>query len=107
MVFSPAELAQNLLELDDAKIIATYLRDIEAIFPGFSELVSEAKVRRFPEGVPYCFPGRGRLQAALTRPQEKIHLAGDFLGTFYTDTAIESGWRAAGRILEATRHRRD
>ncbi|MBV9416332.1 MAG: FAD-dependent oxidoreductase [Solirubrobacterales bacterium] len=107
MVFSPAELAQSLLELDDAQIIAAYLRDIEAIFPGFSELVSESKVRRFPEGVPYCFPGRGKLQAALTRPQERVHLAGDFLGTFYTDTAIESGWRAAGRILEATRERRD
>jgi oxygen-dependent protoporphyrinogen oxidase len=103
MVFSPAELAANLLELDDQQIIDTYVRDIEEIFPGFSELVDEAKVRRFPEGVPYCFPGRGRLQPALTRPQEKVHLAGDFLGTFYTDTAIDSGWRAASRILEAIR----
>jgi protoporphyrinogen/coproporphyrinogen III oxidase len=107
MVFSPADLARTLLELGDAQIISTYLRDIEDIFPGFSGLVDEAKVRRFPEGVPYCFPGRGRLQPALARPQERIHLAGDFLGTFYTDTAIESGWRAAGRILEALRGHRD
>lgn len=103
MVFSPAELAAALLERDDEDIVRTYLRDIEEIFPGFAGLVSEAKVRRFPEGVPYCFPGRGRLQGALTRPLERVHLAGDYLGTFYTDTAIESGWRAAGRVLEQMR----
>jgi oxygen-dependent protoporphyrinogen oxidase len=103
MVFSPAELATALLDRGDEEIIGTYLRDIEEIFPRFSALVAEARVRRFPEGVPYCFPGRGRLQGALTRPQDRVHLAGDYLGTFYTDTAIESGWRASGRILEQMR----
>lgn len=99
MVFSPANLARALLDRDDEEIVDTYLRDIEDIFPGFSGLVAESQVRRFPEGVPYFFPGRGRLQAALTRPQERVHLAGDYLGSFYTDTAVETGWRAANRIL--------
>ena len=106
MVFSPAELAEALLERDDDEIISVYLRDLEDVFPGFSNLVVEAQVRRWPDGIPYCFPGRGRLQGALTRPQERVHLAGDYLGTFYTDTAIETGWRAANRILEQTRRRR-
>ena len=26
-------------------------------------------------------------------------LAGDYLGTFYTETAVETGWRAANTIL--------
>jgi protoporphyrinogen/coproporphyrinogen III oxidase len=105
MVFSPAQLAQSLLDRDDNEIIAIYLRDIEEIFPGFSELVVESHVRRFPEGVPYCFPGRARLQGALTRPQRRVHLAGDYLGTFYTDTAVETGSRAASLILTELRQR--
>jgi oxygen-dependent protoporphyrinogen oxidase len=105
MVFSPADLAAPLLVRGDEDIIALYLREIDEIFPGFSHRVTEAQVRRFPEGVPYSFPGRGRLQGALTRPQERIHLAGDYLGTFYADTAVETGWRAANRILAELRRR--
>jgi len=99
MVFSPAELAARLLDLEDEAIIERYLADAEAIFPGFRAQVSEAHVRRWPLGLAYCFPGRGRLQAALTRPMERIWLAGDYLGTFYTETAITTGWRAADGIV--------
>ena len=99
MVFSPASLAAALLDLDDRQIIDRYLNDLEEIFPGISGLVVEAQVRRWPLGLAYCFPGRGRIQAALTRPAARIHLAGDYLGTFYTETAIETGSRAAATIL--------
>jgi oxygen-dependent protoporphyrinogen oxidase len=99
MVFSPAALATALLDLDDQQIIDRYLADLDEIFPGFSGLVVEAHVRRWPLGLGYCFPGRGRIQAALTRPGERIHLAGDYLGTFYTETAVETGTRAATTIL--------
>jgi oxygen-dependent protoporphyrinogen oxidase len=101
MVFSPAELATAVLDLDDSQIVGRYLKDLDELFPGFSGLVAEAHVRRWPLGLAYCFPGRGRIQNALTRPAERIHLAGDYLGTFYTDTAIETGWRAADTILRA------
>jgi protoporphyrinogen/coproporphyrinogen III oxidase len=103
MVFSPAELGAALLDRDDEEIVSLYLRDIEELFPGFPELVVEAQVRRFPTGLPYCFPRRGTLQGALARAQERVHLAGDYLGTFYTETAIETGSRAASRILEQLR----
>jgi len=99
MVFSPAALGAALLDLEDGEIIDRYLNDLEQIFPGFSKLVIEAQVRRWPLGLAYCFPGRGRIQAALTRPAARIHLAGDYLGTFYTETAIETGSRAATTIL--------
>ncbi len=99
MVFSPAGLAAALLDLDDRQIIDRYLKDLEEIFPGFSSFVVESHVRRWPLGLGYCFPGRGRIQAALTRPATRIHLAGDYLGTFYTETAIETGSRAATTIL--------
>lgn len=101
MVFSPADLATALLGLDDAQIIDSYLKDLEEIFPGFAAHVAEAHVRRWPLGLAYCFPGRGRIQDALTRPAERIHLAGDYLGTFYTETAVETGRTAAASVLRA------
>jgi oxygen-dependent protoporphyrinogen oxidase len=101
MVFSPAELGAALLDLDDSHVIDRYLKDLHEIFPGFYERVVEAHVRRWPLGLAYCFPGRGRIQEALTRPAERIHLAGDYLGTFYTETAVETGSRAAATILRA------
>lgn len=103
MLFSPAELAEALLVRDDEEIVGIYLRDIEDLFPGFSDSVVESQVRRLPLGLPYCFPQRGRLQAALTHPQERVHLAGDYLGTFYTETAIETGSQAADRVLQGLR----
>jgi protoporphyrinogen/coproporphyrinogen III oxidase len=101
MVFSPAALAAVLLDLDEGEIIDRYLKDLDDIFPGFSGHVAEAHVRRWPLGLAYCFPGRGRIQEDLTRPATRIHLAGDYLGTFYTETAVETGWRAATTILRA------
>ena len=98
MVFSPAQLADGLLKLDDTEIIARYLDDLDDLFPGFSRLVAEAHVRRWPLGLAYCFPGRGRIQSDLTRPLDRIHLAGDYLGTFYTETAVTSALAAAKRI---------
>jgi protoporphyrinogen/coproporphyrinogen III oxidase len=101
MVFSPATLAAALFDLDDSEITDRYLKDLNEIFPGFSGHVVEAHVRRWPLGLAYCFPGRGRIQEALTRSAERIHLAGDYLGTFYTETAVETGQRAANTILRA------
>jgi protoporphyrinogen/coproporphyrinogen III oxidase len=99
MVFAPAELAARLLDLDDAAILERFIADADDIFPGFGAQVREAHVRRWPLGLAYCFPGRGRLQRALTTPLKQIWLAGDYLGTFYTETAITTGWRAASGIL--------
>ncbi|MGO4752764.1 amine oxidase, partial [Streptomyces sp. 2MCAF27] len=61
-------------------------------------------VQRWPTGAPYCFPGRGKLQQTLTRRSGRVLLAGDYLGTLYTETAISSGLSAAqeARSLLAT-----
>jgi oxygen-dependent protoporphyrinogen oxidase len=99
MVFSPAQLAERLLPYDDNEIIERYLADADEIFPGFRDSVSEAHVKRWPLGLAYCFPGRGGLQTSLSRPLGRIRLAGDYLGTFYTETAVTTGWQAADAIL--------
>jgi hypothetical protein len=58
-----------------------------------------ASVWTFPRrcwwGAPYCFPGCGKLQPIPTRPTGRIHLAGDYLGTLCSETAIASGMAAA------------
>ena len=51
--------------------------------------------------LPYAAPGRSALQPALERPLGRIHLAGDYLGGVYTDTAISSGQEAALAVRAA------
>src|SRR5262249_8963581 len=68
------------------------------ILPHFSDKVVEAQVQRWPTGAPYCFPGRGKLQPTLTRRGGRVFLAGDYLGTLYTETAIGTGLTAAQEV---------
>ncbi|MPY57239.1 FAD-dependent oxidoreductase [Streptomyces spongiae] len=95
MTFSPGSLARELLEHDDDKIRRIYLDDLDQVLPGFADKVVEAEVQRWPTGAPYCFPGRGKLQQTLTRRTGRVLLAGDYLGTLYTETAIQTGLSAA------------
>ena len=96
MTFSPASLARTLLERSDEEILRIYTQDLnEVLGPGFGASVAEAQVQRWETGAPYCFPGRGALQPALTRRGSRVFLAGDYLGTLYTETAISTGFSAA------------
>ncbi len=99
MVFSPATLARRLLERSDVDILRTYTDDLDQVLPGVADSVVEARVQRWPLGAPYCFPGRGALQPTLTRPGGRVFLAGDYLGTLYTETAIQTGFTAARNAL--------
>ncbi|GAA3826593.1 flavin monoamine oxidase family protein [Streptomyces phyllanthi] len=104
MTFSPGSLARELLEHDDDTIRRIYLDDLDQVLPGFAGNVVEAGIQRWPTGAPYCFPGRGKLQPILTRRTGRVLLAGDYLGTLYTETAIQTGLAAAqeARSLLAT-----
>ncbi|SDO88975.1 protoporphyrinogen/coproporphyrinogen oxidase [Desulforhopalus singaporensis] len=99
MTFSPASFARVFEGKDNDYVVDTYLKDLDDIFPGFSKNVVEAKVMRWKLGVPFCFPGRAKLQPKLTRPSGRIYLAGDYLGTFYTETSIQTATTAAQHIL--------
>ncbi|WP_416979821.1 NAD(P)/FAD-dependent oxidoreductase [Streptomyces sp. T028] len=98
MTFSPGSLARELLEHDDDKIRRIYLDDLDQVLPGFADNVVEAEIQRWPTGAPYCFPGRGKLQQTLTRRGGRVFLAGDYLGTLYTETAIQTGLTAAHEV---------
>lgn len=98
MVYSGASLARRLFDDDDERVVNTYLEDLYDLYPQMRGLVREAVVQRWERGLPYPRPGRYRLQEALERPLGRLYLAGDYLGTWYTETAIETGTAAAAAI---------
>jgi protoporphyrinogen/coproporphyrinogen III oxidase len=96
MTFSPASLARALMDRTDEEILRTYTDDLEQVLgAGFGASVVESQVQRWPTGSPYCFPGRGKLQPTLMNRNSRVFLAGDYLGTLYTETAIQTGFSAA------------
>ena len=100
MTFSPASLARTLLAKSDDEILGIYAGDLNQVLgSGFGDSVVEAQVQRWETGAPYCFPGRGALQPVLMRRGSRVLLAGDYLGTLYTETAIQTGFSAAQEVL--------
>ena len=96
MVFSPGVKGAALIDKADDEIIDIHLNDMDEVLgEGFRGVVEEAETWRLPEGAPYCFPGRAKLQPPLLRGTERIKLAGDYLGTLYTETSIATGFQAA------------
>lgn len=98
MVYAAAGRADALAGLGDDEVAATFLRDLEQLYPRVRGLVREIVIQRWPRGLPYAAVGRARLQAPLTRSLGNVHLAGDYLGTWYTETAIQTAERAASSV---------
>ena len=96
MTFSPAGLGRALLEKTDEEVIQTHLRDLDQVLGhGFADSVVEAQTDRWKVASPYSFPGRAKLQSTLMRGTDRVFLAGDFLGTLYTESSITTGFSAA------------
>ena len=95
MVYSGAGLGRRLWDEDDACVRELYLGDVDAMFPGAGAVVDDVVVHRWSHGLPYVRPGRERAQGALERTLAPLFLAGDYLGTRYTETAIATGRAAA------------
>jgi predicted NAD/FAD-dependent oxidoreductase len=98
MVYGASNLARDLEGLSDAQVEHRFVDDLVALFPALRGKIVEAVVRRWSYAAPHSRPGRGTAQAALTRPLGPIHLAGDYLGITYIETAIATGAAAASRI---------
>jgi len=60
--------------------------------------VRETLLLRMPRMLPYIAPGRAALQPPLEQPLGRLHLAGDYLGAAYTETAVRTGTAAAFTI---------
>jgi oxygen-dependent protoporphyrinogen oxidase len=98
MVYAAADFARALDGEDDEAVAARYRDDLDQLFPGARDVIEETVVLRLPSGIPYPRPGRSRLQPALTRSLAPVHLAGDYLGTWYTETSVQTATAAAAVI---------
>src|SRR6478736_4436526 len=95
MMYRSAHGAVPLLELPAGEVERAFLDDLYAIFPQARGHVRETQLLKLPRMLPYAAPGRAALQPALDRPLGRVHVAGDYLGGVYSDTAIASGQEAA------------
>lgn len=96
MTFSPAALGQALLHTSEEEVVQTHLKDLDEVLGhGFADSVVEAQTDRWTNASPYCFPGRAKLQSTLMRGTDRVFLAGDYLGTLYTESSITTGFSAA------------
>jgi protoporphyrinogen/coproporphyrinogen III oxidase len=98
MAYAAAGAARRLDGLDDEEVGERFRHDLSSLFPESAAVVSELRIRRWPCGLPYAAVGRASLQEPLTRPLGPIHLAGDYLGTWYTETAIQTAESAARAV---------
>jgi len=96
MAYSGASLADPLWALEDDEVRSRYLADLREVLPGVR--VTETVIHRWEHGLPYVRPGRHALQGIFERTSGRVTLAGDYLGSRYTDTAIASGLSAAARV---------
>ncbi len=98
MVYAPANLGRAIAGLSDEEVLDRFQADLEQVLPGVRGHVVERMIHRVDPGIPFPFVGRGRIQPTLMRPQERIHLAGDYLGSWYAET---SAWTGAGAARRA------
>ena len=98
MVYAAAGCARRLAGLDDAAIAERFVADLHDVLPRSRGLVEEVVIQRWERGLPYPRVGRSSLQPALTRQLAPIHLAGDYLGTWYTETAVQTATAAAAAV---------
>ena len=101
MVYRAGHAALTMFDQPDTVVEQAFLDDLYAIYPDARGIVSETIMLKLPRMLPYAAPGRAALQPALERPLGRIHLAGDYLGGVYTDTAISSGQEAALAVRAA------
>lgn len=99
-VFTATDWAYKLIDQDEKTILDTYYKDLNEVFPGFSDTVVEAHIEKWHIGQTFNFPGRAKIQPIFTRDNGRLHLAGDFLGTMYTETAITTGTLAGKSVRE-------
>ncbi len=99
MVYAAADDARTLANLDDDAIAGRFASDVLSLFPELGGHIRETVVRRWERGLPFPTVGRSQVQESLTRSISPLFLAGDYLGTWYTDTASGTGAAAAARAL--------
>ncbi|MCC7067936.1 MAG: FAD-dependent oxidoreductase [Burkholderiales bacterium] len=96
------ETAIRAIALPDDAIVREVVAELSAWLPGISGAIDSAHVQRWPAAEPLSLVGRARAIAeyrATLPDSRRILLAGDYLGSPWTDGAAETGTWAARRLL--------
>jgi oxygen-dependent protoporphyrinogen oxidase len=93
--------AWKYLEMSDQEVEREWVDALTGLFPDLRGHVKETTILRMPRSLPYPNPGYDGVLRTLARPLGRIHLAGDYLGGSYTETAIGSGQAAALAVRTA------
>jgi protoporphyrinogen/coproporphyrinogen III oxidase len=101
MVYRSGSTAIPLLEMDDAETERTFLEALHDVYPSTRGHIAETLLLKIPRCIPFPKPGRWRMQAALERDMGRIRLAGDYMGTAYTESSVASGQEAALAVRRA------
>ena len=94
---SAADAARSLASLSDDEVAERYGAELVDLFPALDGAIVETKIVRWERGLPHPTVGRAKLQPALTRDLSPVFLAGDYLGSWYTETAAQTAEAAAAR----------
>ena len=93
--------AWKYLEMSDEDVEREWVDALTALFPDLRGHVKETMILRMPRSLPYPSPGYDKVLRTLAEPLGRIHLAGDYLGGSYPETAIASGQKAALGVRSA------
>ncbi len=102
-LFVTADNAERMMDWPDEQVVSAVAADVERLFPGAFAAQQFTRIARWPEGMPKSPVGRARALAEYrrTRPRDnRVWLAGDYMGMPLLESAIETGTWAARRILE-------
>ena len=96
-VSAAADAARSLASLTDDEVAERFRTDLVELFPALDGAIVETKIVRLEHGLPHPTVGRAKLQPALNRDLSPVFLAGDYLGSWYTETAAQTAEAAAAR----------
>lgn len=96
------EAARAMASYADAELIRAVMPSLERHFPDLRDAVVSAHIQRWSAAEPLSPVGRARAIAcyrASLAPDRRVVLAGDYLGSPWTDGAAETGLWAAHHVL--------
>jgi oxygen-dependent protoporphyrinogen oxidase len=99
MIYATGEPGTRLQHASDEEVTSRFLADLHRLFPETRGIIAETVIQRWAVAAPYTFPGRASLQDALERRLDPVYLAGDYLGTSFTETAVVTARQAAASAL--------
>ncbi len=100
-LYTYSEHARRMLEMSDGEVLDEVTAGLRKLDPGFPE-PEFCEIFRWPEAVYLAAPGDIRRVQAVKiglREYKGLHLAGEYLGIASVEAAVNSGVKAAERLL--------